>query len=251
MRKPILIAAAVTLLPLVAGHGAAASKTETVKFKSGASSATIKGSVTGYDTHSYVLGASAGQTISILFEPGKNLSCYFNFIEPGADSAVHMGEVAGNEYAATLAKTGDYRAEAYLMRNDARRGKTCKYTITFEITGAGAATQPPEQPVDDAKVPGTDFNATGPLPCARNAGQPMGTCQFGVKREGSGNGAVTVFWPDGGNRVIFFKNGKPDSFDKSEADGDATMTYKENSGLFTITVGDQRFEIVDAVINGG
>jgi hypothetical protein len=238
------------LLPLLAGAASAANKTEKVKFKAGTSSATIEGSVTGYDTHSYILGASAGQVISVLFNPNNN-ACYFNFIEPGADSAIHMGEVAGNEYSATLAKSGDYRVEAYLMRSEARRGKTCNFSFTFEITGAAKAAALTADGTEDALVPGTDFNATGPMPCARRAGQPTGTCQFGVKREGSGNGAVTVFWPDGGNRVIFFKNGKPSDFDKSEADGDVEMSFTENSGLFLITIGDQRFEIIDAVINGG
>jgi hypothetical protein len=243
--------AACLLIPLCAGTALSASKTETVKFKAGATSATLKGSVTGYDTHSYELGASAGQVISILFSPNSN-ACYFNFVEPGADSAIHMGEVNGNEYSSKLNKNGKYRAEAYLMRSEARRGKTCSYTITFEITGSGdMATQLPETPNEDTKVEGTDFNATGEIPCARNAGQPMGSCKFGVKREGNGRAMVTVFWPDAGSRVIFFEGGKPANYDKSEADGDAAMKVEQNADLFVIRIGDQRFEIPDAVINGG
>lgn len=236
--------AACLLLPLVAGTAVAASKTETVKFKGGASSAIIKGSVTGYDTHSYVLGASAGQVMSVLFKPNNN-ACYFNVIEPGADSAVHRGEIDGNEFGSNLQKSGDYRFEAFLMRSEARRGKTCKFEFTFEVTGAASAGE------TDAKVTGTDFNATGEIPCARNAGQPMGSCKFGVKREGSGKAMVTVFWPDAGSRVIFFEGGKPANYDKSEADGDAAMQVEQNADLFVIRIGDQRFEIPDAVINGG
>jgi hypothetical protein len=111
-----------------------------------------------------------------------------------------------------------------------------------------AGTAAPEQ---DALVPGTDFHATGNIPCARYAAQPMNQCRFGVVREGQGNGAVTVFWPDGGNRVIFFKNGTPASSDQSEADGDVSLTVGRNADLFTITIGAQRFEIPEAVINGG
>lgn len=119
---------------LAAGTAAAGNVTERVKFAAGTTSASIKGSVTGYDTHNYLLGASTGQAMSVLFS-ANNDACYFNMIEPGASSAVHMGEVAGNEYSATLGKSGDYRAEVYLMRSEARRGKTCKFTITFEISG--------------------------------------------------------------------------------------------------------------------
>ncbi len=129
-----LLAGALGVMMVSSGAGFAASKTERVKFKAGAISATINGTVTGYDTHSYVLGANAGQVMSVLFSANNN-ACYFNMIEPGASSAVHMGEIAGNEYSANLRKSGDYRAEVYLMRSEARRGKTCKFTITFEISG--------------------------------------------------------------------------------------------------------------------
>lgn len=89
------------------------------------------------------------------------------------------------------------------------------------------------------------------IPCARAAGQPMGSCRFGVRREGGGSGSITVFWPDGGNRVIFFKNGTPSRYDESEADGGARMTVHREVDLFQVRIGDQRFEIPEAVISGG
>jgi hypothetical protein len=106
-------------------------------------------------------------------------------------------------------------------------------------------------PSQDAKVPGTNFNATGNIPCARYPGQPMMQCKFGVIRKGNGNGSVTVFWPDGGNRVIYFEDATPMSYDESEADGGAKMTVGKSSDLHTVKIGDQRFEIPDAVITGG
>lgn len=126
-----LLAAA---LPLLAASALAADRTERVKFKPGAISSTIKGSVKGYDTARYILGAKAGQVMSVLFSANNN-ACYFNIIEPGADSAAHRGEIDGNEYGSNLKKSGDYRAEVFLMRSEARRGKTCNFTITFEISG--------------------------------------------------------------------------------------------------------------------
>ena len=240
----VLAVIVLTLTALATGSAEAASKSQRVKFKPGAISSTIKGSITGYDTSSFILGARSGQVISVLFSGNLN-ACYFNFIEPGADSAIHMGEVAGNEYAATLTSSGDYRAEVYMMRSEARRGKTCKFKITFEISGNGASN------ATDAKVPGTDFNATGSMPCARNAGQPMGSCDFGVVRNGDGSGQITVTWPDGGNRVIFFTNNQPSSYDESQADGGARMSVGEDNGLFNVKIGDQRFEFPDAVMAGG
>ncbi len=79
----------------------------------------------------------------------------------------------------------------------------------------------------------------------------MTTCRFGVNRAGNGNGTITVSWPDGGNRVIFFEAGTPAYFDKAEADGNARMTVGKEADLFTVRIGSQRFEIPEAVISGG
>jgi len=103
---------------------------------------------------------------------------------------------------------------------------------------------------DDAKVPGTDFNATGNLPCARQEGQPMTNCAFGVVREGGGSGYVQISWPDGGSRIVFFRDGRPNGYDESEADGGAKMTVEQEADLFIIAIGSQRFEIPDVVIVG-
>ena len=103
---------------------------------------------------------------------------------------------------------------------------------------------------NDARVPGANFNATGNIPCARSAGQPLGSCKFGVVRKGQGNGELTVFWPEGGTRVIFFENGTPAAFDQSQADGNVHMTTSRKADLFTVTIGLQRFEIPEAVISG-
>lgn len=108
----------------------------------------------------------------------------------------------------------------------------------------------PRRPADSL-VPGTEFHATGFVPCARYSGQAMMQCEFGVVREGGGSGYVKVFWSDGGNRVVFFEAGVPSSFDRSEADGDAQMTVSKESDLFTIRIGKERFEIPEAAISGG
>jgi hypothetical protein len=125
----IMTAAVILSCPLAA---TAAGKTEEVKFKAGATSATIKGSIKGDNDVSYVLKANAGQVMSILFTP-SNASCYFNVLPPGSDEAIHIGSSAGNEFGGTLAESGGYMAQVYLMRNAARRNETCNYSITFEI----------------------------------------------------------------------------------------------------------------------
>jgi hypothetical protein len=232
---------------ILAQSANAADHVETVRFGRGASSTTLTGSVRGYDGVKYMLGASAGQAMSALFKP-SNSACYMNVTAPRSDTAMFIGSTAGNEYADNLPASGNYTIQVYLMRSAALRNETCRYSLTVEITG-GAKASPVRS--TDALVPGTKFNATGVLPCSRMAGQPMANCKFGVVRSGNGSAQVTIFWPDGGSRVIYFEKGAPTSFDQSQADGDARMTINLNSDLFMITIGAQRFEIVDAVVNGG
>ena len=62
---------------------------------------------------------------------------------------------------------------------------------------------------------------------------------------------VTVFWPEGGNRVVFFEKGKVIGADLSQADGDAEVKATKNAGLNLISVGELRFEIPDTVVSGG
>ncbi len=121
---------------------------------------------------------------------------------------------------------------------------------------AGASATPPgPTPAasikGDALVAGTRFHATGEIPCARRAGQPMESCKFGVVRRGGGNGDVTIFWPDAGSRTITFEKGTPVRFDQSETGAGARLDVKRNADLNMLTIGDERFEIPDVVIFGG
>ncbi|WP_168733056.1 SH3 domain-containing protein [Aliigemmobacter aestuarii] len=124
--------------------------------------------------------------------------------------------------------------------------------------GDGVATQLPDMvpvpEVEDVLVPGTAFNATGMISCVRSADAPMQECNFGVIREspGSGNGSVTIDWPDGGSRVIYFEAGNPVSFDQSQADQGLSMTVtRTENDMNIVMIGSERFEIPDAVIWGG
>lgn len=105
----------------------------------------------------------------------------------------------------------------------------------------------------DALVAGTNFNATGAVPCARNAGQPTTECRFGVVRAADGSATVTIFWPGGGQRAIFFDTaGKPIGFDANQADGSAKAQLKSrrDADLNLISIGTERYEIPDVVVVG-
>ncbi len=221
---------------------------ERVHFQRGHSDATIADHVRGSGSIEFTLGAQAGQTLAVRIGGSSNVA--FNVFEPGKrpgrDAAIFRGEVEGESAELRLAQDGDYMIQVFQNRAAARRGGRADFTLHVAITGGAAAA-----PAGDARVAGTNFNATGRIPCARTAGQPMGQCQYGVVRRGPGAADVTVTWPDGGNRVIVFERGRPSGFDQSQADGNARLTSSKEADLFRIRIGAQRFEIPEAVIDGG
>ncbi len=315
----------------------AADKTQEVKFGAGQNAATLKGRLKGNDTNTYLLGAKAGQTMSITFSP-SNLSCYFNLLEPGADSAVFIGSTSGNEFSGSLQKSGQHRVDVYLMRNAARRNEVCSYSVTFEVTDgpAGETTQQPDfadglaggpdywevagvatgdtlnlrsepsangriileldngavlrnkgcrmtgstrwcqvqltgdadalgwvagrylreasgalQDVasngPDAKVPGTEFHATGEIDCTFKGNSAVRTCAFGVVREGNGTATVTVTFPDGFKRILKFH----DQMVGTVAGGDS-VSYSRQSDNTNVSINNdaETFVVPDAVVYG-
>jgi hypothetical protein len=90
------------------------------------------------------------------------------------------------------------------------------------------------------------YDATAQIPCARYVGQPMTICGAGVKRTGPKQAEVTVTWPDGGSRVIDFRDGKPQG-----AEGGDELRYTREGSLNMIRIGaSERFEITDALAFG-
>jgi len=217
-----------------------------ISFAAGTSSATVKGSITGDKIVDYKLGAKAGQKISVTFQTSSG-SNYFNLMAPGeTEVAFFNGSNEGNRYEGNLPKTGDYTVRVYLMRSAARRNEKANYTLTVGISGSAARAEHR----GDAKVAGTPYHATGNVPCAMKPEQPTGSCHFGVTREGNGTGTVTVTRPDGHTRMIFFKQGKATGYDKSQADS-GQFSAKQQGDLSIIRIGQERYEIPDAVIFGG
>lgn len=223
-------------------------RTQRVEIARGSNSAVIEGSIRGYETVDYIVRANAGQSmnVSMATDNGAN---YFNILEPGeTEVAIFNGSISDNQYEGVLSKTGDYRIRVYLMRSAARRNEAANYRLETIISqaeddAAGSAG-------GDGLVPGTFYHATGNIPCAMAASQPTGSCPFGVTREGNGTGSVTVTKPDGSTRTIFFENGNAVSADVSQADA-AQLNVERRGDLSIIQIGEERYEIPDAVIFGG
>jgi len=102
----------------------------------------------------------------------------------------------------------------------------------------------------DAKVAGTHFHATGPIPCSMGGGAPTTQCNAGVVRQGGGSGMVTVTKPDGRTRTIFFDKGRATGADTSQADPGRFSASRQGDTTI-VRIGQERYEIFDAMIFGG
>jgi hypothetical protein len=145
---------------------------------------------------------------------------------PANESAVATSQLPAGQSAEPLAATE--RAQADAASSDGRMA-----SLSASETGQVA--------------PASGFAATGEIPCARYYGQPMSRCIARVKRAGESSVMVTVAWPDGGQRVIVFVDGRADNSDSPD-----TLTYTREADLNMIRIGKaERFEIPDSLPFGG
>jgi hypothetical protein len=110
----------------------------------------------------------------------------------------------------------------------------------------GAAPVQPQMPEGGPKGNGVPFDATGSLSCAKTASAAMGSCLFGVVRDGLGKAGVWIAIGGSEERAIQFEGGVPVS-----ADSGAPLSFKQNGDMFTISVGDESYQFPDALVNGG
>ena len=202
-RRVLLSALAFLLLISFPAAQADEILTQAVRFAKGQSSATIEGTVKGYQTIDYTLRARAGQNMNVTLKTSNGAN-YFNVLPPGSnDEAIFVGSSDGNDWAGVLPADGDYKIRVYLMRSAARRNEVASYTLTVGITGTPKASDFGKAPASDAKVEGTPYHATGPLPCTMGNDQPV-QCEFGVIRGKPGNAEVHITPPGGLKRVLTF-----------------------------------------------
>lgn len=135
-----------------------------------------------------------------------------------------------------------------------------RYLVDVPMADVGAAdtgteVAPTETPEQQAAVTSTPAEvpplapdgATTEIPCSRYYGKPMSMCAAIVQRGNDGEATVTVTWPDGGERVINFRNGRADTSDSAEP-----VSWTREADLNMIRIGKaERFEIPDALPFGG
>jgi hypothetical protein len=222
--------------------------TRPLPFATGASSATVKGSLKGDQTVDYRLRAKAGQTMRVTLKTSHGAN-HFNVLPPGSnDVAIFVGSSGGHEWTGPLPADGEYTIRVYLMRSAARRHETATYTLTVGIAGSAAApTALGAAAASDAKVKGTPFHATGTLPCSLGAA-PAGSvqCEFGVIRGKAGHAELHLRPPGGFKRVLTFAGGQVAS------DAGAKVKASKSGDTWSVDVNDhEHYRIPEAVISGG
>src|SRR5512134_987653 len=164
----------VGLMSGMLGHSAWAAggiRTQRVQFAQGANSATVEGTIKGYQTVDYVLHASKGQSMNVSMAT-RNTATYFNILAPGeTEVAFFNGSVSENQYEGQLPATGDYKIRVYMMRSAARRNEVANYRLEMIVSGPANALAS-----HDALVPGTGYHATAKIPCVAEPNTALGQC---------------------------------------------------------------------------
>lgn len=116
-------------------------------------------------------------------------------------------------------------------------------TAAASSAAALSSSKPAPKPVRAAAAAAASDTATGSLPCSTALGMPTRDCAFSVTRSGPGTATIRVTWPGGGLREIRFENGAPAPASQ--------QTTEKRGDLTVINIGNERYEIPDAVVNGG
>jgi hypothetical protein len=245
LMKNILLSSLVVTCALIAQPVLAQQRTP-VTFARGATSATLKGSIKGDQYRDYIVNARAGQTMTVrLTNPDGR--AYFNVMAPGSTGeAVFIGSTEGNRFQGPVPGTGANTVRVYQMRATGRRGATANYAITIGVMGSGAVAGG-MRPSVDAKVPGTNYNATAEVPCVTAAGMAKTRCKAGVIRMAMGEATVEITTADGGQRRIYFKDGRATG---SDAGTPIRVTRQGDVSIVRIGTAEV-YEIVDAFVVGG
>ena len=237
MNKAIFSACAAA--GLVFAQAAIAQQQVPVSFAKGRSATTLVGMLKGDQDRSYLVSARAGQRLVVTLKAIRG-SAEMNVYAPGNDTAISLGSANPQRFTTILPTTGRYRVQVYQMRALARRGATASYTLSIAVTGAANPSS------SDALVPGTKYNATADLTCTTSIGGKSGRCKAGVIRRVNGDATIEVKTPDGGQRTIYFKGGRP-----SGSNADTPTRGTKQADLNIVRIGPvEVYEIPDAFVTG-
>lgn len=307
-------------------------KTQTLRFAQGKSTSTVYGVIRGDTSAEYKVTLAANEKFSVGMRTSNRRSA-FNIIAPGAESAMYMGDVSGNNFSGAAAQAGDYTIRVYLMPNAARRHQSARFTLNVTRERAGTQNAPQgdfadglsggpdywtvgglrgrsstalrhaprataaalarlpagtvvknlgcqmsgdtrwcqvdfgdrrgwvagrflrENPApasprtsSDKTVSGTNYHATGNVPCKIAAAPYVAQCSFGVTRGGAGVATVVITMPSGAKRVLGFSGGAVNALSGAKS---LSSSRANGNTIVTIDGGAEQYSIPDALVNGG
>lgn len=109
----------------------AAQTKQRVRFVRGSSSASVSGTIRGYDYRDYIVGARAGQTISAKLS-AKGVFPVLTIFLPNGDNL--EGATQMDEFTGELPTDGDYVVRVLMMRAQARRkNSVASYSLKISV----------------------------------------------------------------------------------------------------------------------
>ncbi len=124
----------------------------------------------------------------------------------------------------------------------------CGSMSTGSSGTSGSSTTSKSNPYDPS---GGVYTASGTIKCWNTGQNPNNQCPFGVIRRAGGDADVYVKRPDGSERVIYFQNGKAVGYDRSGGDHGEFNASVGGGDTWLIMIGNERYEIVEAIVYGG
>ena len=118
------------LLPL--SVWAQQSTVQDLRFAPGTYSGVVTETITGWQTREYILGASAGQVMTVTLSTKMN--AYFGILQPAGPGKNDLGVEYYGTVTETLPYSGDYMIRVYMRGDDAHAGRTGRFTLTVTIT---------------------------------------------------------------------------------------------------------------------
>jgi hypothetical protein len=124
----LLLSSIIILSALVSAAGQGSP--QRIRFARGHSSTTLSGRIAGFDMKDYVVGASAGQKMTVRLK-SSHPGAYFVIYSING-RATDMNETT--EWSERLSESGDYLIRVFMMRSAARRkGAAAGYTLSVAI----------------------------------------------------------------------------------------------------------------------
>jgi hypothetical protein len=129
-RRPVAVLLMTAFVVLTQVSLAAQKSPQRIRFERGHSSTTVSGRIVGFDAKDYLIGAQAGQEMTLRLK-SSNPSTYFVIYSING-KATDMNET--DEWSARLTESGDYLIRVFMMRSEARRkGAVANYTLSLSI----------------------------------------------------------------------------------------------------------------------